>query len=439
MHFKIINYDDIFDATKVITSTDYMSNGKKEKFNDDGLFSERIFGEVSDDTPLDTLGWVEFKNFKIISPLFYERIKKIIKNKNLNKILSYEMKTDEFGNLIPVEQNPIDFQNSGIPGFIKNFKEIMKEYGNNEIPEYEVVRQAYENGTLFINKFPIISSKLRPGQIIKGSKNKNKNNKKKTKPIIKYDDINGLYNFIVEYSNKINSCIGDIEDNDIKLTVYPMLYNLQDYANQVFKYIINNFLKEKKGVLRKLIASTRVNYSARNVLTPRLKGNINDVELPYLTFLELFRFPLINMMVKAEGITYNEADNYIQNCKRYFDKKLYNYMNELIKNSKDGVCILLNRNPSIAIGSIFMLNVAAVKDDFTDLTISVSNNILTNLNADFDGDVLNIFALLTTEQKHYFETLKPSKLVIDKNNGKFDRGLSISKDGRYGLEILTKI
>ena len=217
-----------------------------------------------------------------------------------------------------------------------------------------------------------------------------------------------------------------------------MLYNLQDYCNQVVLYLINNFLKEKKGVLRKLIASTRVNYSARNVLTPRLQGNINDVELPYLTFLELYRFLLINMIVKTEGISFNEAEDYFQKCKRHFDKKMYNYMNELIRNSEGGIAILLNRNPSIAIGSILQLNVAAVKNDFNDLTISISNNVLCNLNADYDGDVLNIFALLTKDQKEYFKALKPSNLIIDKNNGKFDRGFSLGKDARCGLEILTK-
>ena len=137
--------------------------------------------------------------------------------------------------------------------------------------------------------------------------------------------------------------------------------------------------------MRKLIASTRVNYSARNVLTPRLKGNIDEVELPYLTFLELYKFLLINMIVRNEGITFNNAEIYVNNCKRKFDKKLYRYMCELIKRSKNGICILLNRNPSIAIGSILMLRVASVKEDFTDLTISVSNNILSNLNADYDG------------------------------------------------------
>jgi hypothetical protein len=480
MHLNVLNFDDIFNPEYVITSTDYITSGKsKEKFNDDGLFSERIFGENSDDTPIDRIGWVTFDNFKIISPLFFERLKKIFKNKALNKMLSFEAKTDQTGNLTSsdttsyfVKPNKdgtypdvFDPQNIGIPGFIEHFKEIIDLYGNKEVPEYAVVMNAYEKGLLFIDKFPVISAKLRPGMIIKGSKNKNKTNQRKTKTTLKYDDINGLYNFVIQYSNNIKELLkshsfksmeelntkfeeDDLSADDTAYGVYKIVYSLQDTCNQIVLYIINNFLKEKKGVLRKLIASTRVNYSARNVLTPRLKGKINDVELPYLTFLELFRFPLTNMVVKAEGITYNEADEYIQNCKRHFDKKLYGYMKELIKNSHyinedgedDGGCaILLNRNPSIAIGSILQLNVAAVKEDFYDLTISVSNNILTNLNADYDGDVLNIFALLTDDQKHYFRTLKPSKLIIDKNNGNFDRGFSLSKDSRYGLEILTKI
>ncbi|HQL12152.1 MAG TPA: hypothetical protein PK507_03980, partial [bacterium] len=329
MHLNILNFDDIFDPNYVITSTDYITSGKsKEKFNDDGLFSEKIFGENSDDTPIDRIGWITFDNFKIISPLFFERLKKIFKNKALNKMLSFEAKTDQTGNLTSSENTSyfvkpnkdgtypdvFDPQNIGIPGFIKHFKEIIDLYGNKEVPEYAVVMNAYEKGLLFIDKFPVISAKLRPGMIIKGSKNKNKTNQRQTKTTLKYDDINGLYNFVIQYSNNIKELLknhsfssmeelndkfeeDDLSADDTAYGIYKIIYSLQDTCNQVVLYLINNFLKEKKGVLRKLIASTRVNYSARNVLTPRLKGKINDVELPYLTFLELFRFPLTNMVV----------------------------------------------------------------------------------------------------------------------------------------------
>lgn len=94
---------------------------------------------------------------------------------------------------------------------------------------------------------------------------------------------------------------------------------------------------------------------------------------------------------------------------------------------------------SINIGSILLLQVKSVKEDFNDLTISVSNNILSKPNADYDGDVLNIIALLSNSQKLAFEKLKPSNLIIDSNNGKFDRGFSLAKDARYGLELLNNI
>jgi len=92
---------------------------------------------------------------------------------------------------------------------------------------------------------------------------------------------------------------------------------------------------------------------------------------------------------------------------------------------------------SINIGSILVLEVGNVKDNFDDLTLSVPNMILTNLNADYDGDVLNIIALLTDSFKKYFENLMPQNLIISKNNGKFDRGYSLSKDSRAGFQILN--
>lgn len=334
MHFNVIDYEEIFNPDNLITSSEFIN---KKKFNDDGLFSERIFGENSDNKDIDILGWIEFGNYKIISPTFFNRIEKCIKAKTLDKIINYDMKTDEKGNLIPNDPNPIEFQNSGIIGFEENFLEIMDLYANKDVPEYETIMKVYNENKLFIRVFPVFSSKLRPGMLFQGSKNK--------KASIKYDDINGLYNFVIKYSNKIKEIEGDDEDPDKKLILYTMLYNLQSYCNQIAIYIIDNFLKEKKGILRRIIASSRVNFSSRNVLTPKIEGKINEVELPYLTFLELYRFLLINLVRKTEGISYNEAEIYFQSCKRHFDKKMYKYMNELINNSKFGLRILLNRNP----------------------------------------------------------------------------------------------
>ena len=334
MHFNVIDFKKIYKKENEITSSDFIN---KKKFNDDGLFSERIFGENSDNRDVDVLGWINFGKYYIISPTFFKRIEKCIKPKILDKIINYDMKTNEKGELLPSDPKPIEYQNSGLIYFKEHFLEIMEKYANTEVKEYPHVMKAYEEDKLFINIYPVFSAKLRPGMIYKGSKS--------SKPTIKYDDINGLYNFVVEYSIKLKEIEGYDEENDKKLILLPMLYNLQNYCNQIANYIIDNFLKEKKGVLRRLIASSRVNFSSRNVLTPKLEGKIDEIELPYLTFLELYRFLLVNLIIKTEGISPVEADLYVQSCRRHFDKKMYKYMMMLINNSKYGCRILLNRNP----------------------------------------------------------------------------------------------
>ena len=378
MRLKLIDFHDIFDPDKVITSSEYLVN--KKKFNDEGIFSEKIFGANADNTPTDIIGWIDFGDTYIINPIMYDRVKKVFTNKILNQIINYNKRTNEKGEIIDVEikGKPIDDQFIGLIEFRKRFPELLEKYGKKDIKEYLTVKKVYEEGKLFTNIFPVFSSKLRPAMLIPGTAT----NKDVT---LKYDDINKIYNFIIEYSNKINAIVGDDDDDDVKLRKLNLLYSLQMYSNNVVTSIIDTFLKGKKGIFRKLVASTRVNFSSRNVITPFPDAEMDKVYMPYKTFLELYRFLLINIIVKTEKISYNKANEYFCKCRHRFDKKMYRYMNELLNKSKDGLKILLNRNPTINIGSILVLNIGGIKEDFNDLTLSLSNSVLSGFNADFDG------------------------------------------------------
>ena len=57
-------------------------------------------------------------------------------------------------------------------------------------------------------------------------------------------------------------------------------------------------------------------------------------------------------------------------------------MKKIIK--EDDIEVLLNRNPTINIGSILCLKIIDVKHDFNDLTMSINNSILTLLAGDYD-------------------------------------------------------
>ena len=102
--------------------------------------------------------------------------------------------------------------------------------------------------------------------------------------------------------------------------------------------------------------------------------------------MELYKLPLINLIVRTEGITHLEAKAYLNKNNNRFVKRIYNYMNELIKNTKGGIKAILNRNPSISVYSIGIMTIVGVTADPENYTMSVSNLILAGLGADYDGD-----------------------------------------------------
>ena len=417
MRLKFVRYKDIFDPEKVITNSNPV---KDKKFTEDGVFSESIFGPIQDNDNIDIIGWIDFGDCKIINPILFDRMKKIFGNSTLNKLISYNRRTDKDGNIIEIEEKgkPIEDAYIGIPKFIERFEELLEKYGNKERKEYKTIKKEYEDDNLFINCIPVFSSKLRPATIINDS--------------LVYDEINIPYNFIIEYAEKIN----ELNENE-DLMRNPLIYQLQIYCNTLTQKIINDHLKGKKGIFRKYIVSTRVNFSARNVIIPAPDGRMCEVHIPYRIFMELYRCLLLNIISTAEGINYYKANKFLDDNINVFNPKIYRYMNELLNKSKGKLKILLNRNPTINIGSILLLDIGSIKKDPNDLTLSLSNSILPSLNADFDGDVLNIIALFTTSDKKAFKNLSPKNLIISKNDGKFNKDFSLAKDQRLGIYILN--
>jgi len=91
-------------------------------------------------------------------------------------------------------------------------------------------------------------------------------------------------------------------------------------------------------------------------------------------------------------------------------------------------------NPTLNYGSIVCLKVIDIKKDYDDLTMSISNNILGMLAGDYDGDVLNIIALMDKELVDALvPVFNPRLMIIDKNNRKFNREMNLIKDQMIGL------
>lgn len=84
------------------------------------------------------------------------------------------------------------------------------------------------------------------------------------------------------------------------------------------------------------------------------------------------------------------------------------------------------------------LNVAEIKSDFKDATLSISNNVLQPYAGDYDGDVLNIIAIHDNMLKESFQMLSPRNLIIN-SQGVLDRRFSFVKEQNLGIWQLNNL
>ena len=449
---KIIfkDVDSWFDPKMIITNPEGIDQ-KTKKFKPDGVFSDKIFGSLDNDNlaykcecgaykgeffkgklcpncstevkftepMLQRTGWIDLGEKYVISPLFYRFLEKLSRKKMLQNMLDYEAVLDIDGNVANQgdedDKNP--YKNIGLDSFRENFDEILQFlYDNATTKSKDELMSLLSNNRdkIFINRMPVYTTTLRPALMIKDT--------------LKFDEVNNFYNLIIRNSNLIKTEV----DNDI--VNLPLLFTIQVEANKIFDKVLEN-IKGKDGFIRNNMVGSRINFSSRNVITPLPKNyKLDDVVLPYLTFLELYKFHIINILGKVKNISIVKATNIWYESTTKFSKEVYSIMEDILKKTKGGCKILLNRNPTIAIGSILCLNIAGVKSDYTDLTLGVNNVILSLLNGDYDGDTLNIIPLFDNEMKKVFSgTFSPNSLMINSNDGKFNFKLNIERDQALGI------
>lgn len=438
-----------FDPTKVITN--YKPIHSNSNFTQDGSFSEKIFGFMSNASDyscgcgkyqtefnhnrtceecnekvefkglmLTREGWIDL-HVPIIHPVFFQYIRRIIGTTNLHNILQYKPKRSIEGFIIDVQEE--NYFNSGMEYFISNFEEILNYYMCKRKTSKETERQhSYEfilenKELIFITKFPVINSRLRPAMLLNGE--------------FTFDEITNLYNSIIRNSEELkNSPQIQID----KQNVLDLCFKNQYLVNDVYDRILDN-LSNKEGFIRGSLIGNRLNLTSRSVIAPLSSGySMDECLLPYRTSIELLKPIIIQKLIKIKKVTITKANQLWFEATLKYSSLIHTLMNEIISYST--VRILLNRNPTIAVGSILLLKVKGVKSDIKDATINVNNTILPLLSADFDGDVLNVVLILSKKFVELFERFYPSNLVIDPCHGNFNECFNAFKDILIGCETL---
>ena len=107
------------------------------------------------------------------------------------------------------------------------------------------------------------------------------------------------------------------------------------------------------------------------VLDPTLK--IDEVDIPYQSFIEQFGGSIIKRICRDKGWTVTKASNYVSS-KFMYDDYVYKIMCDIIE--EDHPKIIINRNPTITFGSILMMKIRKVKRDSDDVCLAIPSAIL---------------------------------------------------------------
>ena len=445
---------------------------KDEKcFTSDGLFSQEIFGTFETDKEyackcryrsgffslgsicpkcgtrvefiqanIDKCGWIDLsgnkynkddgtiveygKGWKIIGYIPYLFLEQVIGKRTLQSIISVpniitiDGDIDEEGIKQARAENPENkYFYYGIMGLYNNYNEILDYYYNlHNIQNQRLYDFLKDPTEIFIDKIPVVSTLLRPAM--------------RTADGLKLDVLNKIYINIIEGANTLNSKLDQLE-----LIENATLQKVQSEFFQLSEEIMKN-IKSKYGLIRKQICGSRVNFSSRNIITPARPGiGMNEISMPYLDFLILWEYEIINILHKVKNISYREAQIIHFHATQTFNEEIYNIMVKMITDNE--CAILLNRNPTISLGSILYMKVVEIKRDPNDYTLSLNNSILTLLAGDYDGDVLNIISLKDEEIKKAFKnTFSPSSLIIDSNTGNVNEALLPERDQILGINSL---
>jgi DNA-directed RNA polymerase beta' subunit len=216
----------------------------------------------------------------------------------------------------------------------------------------------------FCSKIPVYSSRLRPLMVFGMN--------------MTILDVNKYYLSIVNNRNILATA--PLFHMERKTEIQKTLNQIQQDFNNITKFIETQ-INGKGGVYRKSMASGRIDYTSRMVISLGIDLMPHEVDIPYQTMMVVYEERIAKYLSTLEGISISKAITIVQDHAMERDEKFVKIINQLLK-SKTGVWALINRNPTISESSILYVRVRKIHEDGTDMTMHMPPDILQLLAAD---------------------------------------------------------
>ena len=269
------------------------------------------------------------------------------------------------------------------------------------------------------------------------------------------DDITITYTEIVTCVNAFFNPDGDEADKEEAMTkihfkISRMMFNHDGKHRQNLKELMDlkKRLQGKNALVRGHIMGKRVNFAGRTVGCAGAENRVDEIGVPRLMANELTRPMTVTNYNREDLQEIYDAGN-VRHIRMFKDtSNAHIAVNDLFRKNhpsyllqigdvverdlQDGDWIIINRQPSLHKQSLIALRVKLIEDR----VIRINLSITTPLNADFDGDELNLHLPQTIEAYAEVSQL----LAIDKilmNDQKNSVMIAITYESLVAAYLLT--
>lgn len=398
-----------------------------------------VCGTVVDyhDIDLKKTGWIILDQYKCMSPIYQAKLAdalgKFEGERVLDKIIEMEYRDGDEPLYTEKEEANLKkhpFIKKGAIWLSEHIDEVLDFYSKRKPGKAKLFNELKrEKPLMFTHCIPVFTSLLRtemPGE--KGYK------EYKLK-------INTCYKALIRTVNAINMLSEQISPtdefgiNDLTInSIDILLASIYKEIDSIFEITYTD-LTNKNGIITSKVLGGRYNFSARNIIIPSsTSGRLDsdEIEISYVAFMELYRYEIQNLYAKTYGVNPVQANSAWKKAVNHFDEKFYNVIDMMLSDPdyKGHLGVLINRNPSINYGSFIYVNIVKVKKNFSDKTLTISSHILTPMNADFDGDILNVFRIIGEDmEKRFSKNLNPKyNLFVSRMDGLVNKECLPTKD-----------
>jgi len=282
MQLQLLDFDKYVNSNKLLEVKSYKI--PSQTYDEDGLWSETIFGKIGSRNRLLKFGYINLKK-DFIHPALYdlistvsEQTSKIIRNKE------FYIVEDEKYKPHPSGKTGVEFLISTINDV--KFSKFCHKHKKSQAKFLDKTK-------LTVNKFLVQPAGLRDIDIY---------NKKGN---LQIDEINNYYTKLLIYIEQLTG-VDDLDDITSK--------KIQMQLNSIYKYFQDNRLKGKQGLFRGTMLTKTMDYSTRLVLTNDPDVPLGYIGLPWHTLSSIFEPFMIYHLFKKD---YDDKEEKIEILKKY--------------------------------------------------------------------------------------------------------------------------